>query len=116
MVGDVLERADHFALVLVFRLRNGDRHGIREQTGGCAVAVMQFVAHLKRFGDDGLEIQSADGVQCLSEGGRPHVPPHPQSLQGLIAVIAELLVAFHLAAEGAVAKGFVLHHPDRRGR
>ena len=36
--------------------------------------------------------------------------------QCLGAVISELLVAFHLAAEGPVSEGAVLNHPDRCGR
>ena len=113
MVGDVLERADHLALV-EFGLGHRNGHGIGEQARGGGVTVVQFVAHLQRLGDDRLELQAADRVQRLAQGGRPHIPPHPQALQSLLAVITELLVAFHLPAEGAVAEGLVLHHPHRR--
>ena len=49
------------------------------------------------------------------EGRRPDIPPEAQPLQRPLAVFAELLAAFHLPAEGPVAEGPVLHHPNGHG-
>ena len=64
----------------------------------------------------GLSSRPPMVLQRLTQGGRPDIPPHSQTLQGLVAVIAELLVALHLAAEGPVPKGPVFDHPNRGGR
>ena len=45
------------------------------------------------------------------ERGAPDVAPLLQGGKGVRRVVPELLEAFHLAAEGPVAEGLVLHHP-----
>ena len=76
----------------------------------------KLIPHLERLGDDRFEFQSPPMVwRALRKVGAQTSRHNSQTFQGLGAVISELLVALHLAAEGPVPKGPVFNHPDRGG-
>ena len=77
--------------------------------------VVQLISHLQRLDDDRIERQPSDVMKRLAQGRRPDVTPAAKTIQGLVAVVAELHAALHLATVGPLAEGVVLDDPHRRG-